>query len=154
MSKVTRRKVCVGLAAVPATVAVATIPGQSAGPVTKTTQANTAPDIIARIIGTVSEHEGVSAEIMLSPLRTREAVTARRKALYLAFRISGKSLPEIGRRFGGRDHTTVLHAVRATETLASADQVFQAELTYLARAVDRNADELIAASESRFARYA
>jgi len=109
--------------------------------------------MIARIIETVAEHEGVPAEAMLSPLRTREAVTARRKALYLAFRMSGKSLPEIGRRFGGRDHTTVLHAVRATETHASADQAFQAELLHLARHTDPGGPGMIARSEAKIPQH-
>lgn len=153
MTKITRRTVCAGLAAAPAAMTIAALPGLSEGSVTATTKA-AAPDLIARVIETVAQHDGVSAETMLSPLRTREAVTARRKALYLAYRMSGKSLPEIGRRFGGRDHTTVLHAVRTTETRASADQVFQTELTYLARSADPDADALIARSEARFARYA
>jgi hypothetical protein len=153
MTKITRRTVCAGLAAAPAAMGVAMVPGLSAGPVNATTKA-AGSDLIARVIETVANYEGVSAETMLSPLRTREAVAARRKALYLAYRMSGKSLPEIGRRFGGRDHTTVLHAVRTMETQASADPIFQAELTGLARAAAPDADALIAKSEARFARYA
>lgn len=153
MTKITRRTMCAGLAAAPAAMAVATVPELSAGPVNPTTKA-AGSDLIARVIETVAHHEGVSAETMLSPLRTREAVTARRKALYLAYRMSGKSLPEIGRRFGGRDHTTVLHAVRTIETRASADPILQTELMHLGRAVDPDADAIIARSEMRFARYA
>lgn len=153
MSKITRRTVCAGLAAAPAAIAVATIPALSAGPVTQTTATTAAPDLIARIIETVAEYEGVSAETMLSPLRTREVVTARRKAIYLAYRMSGKSLPEIGRRFGGRDHTTMLHAVRTMEARASAEQLFQVELLDLARRIDSDGPTKIARSETRMPRY-
>ena len=152
MTKITRRTVCAGLAAAPAAIAVATVPGLSARLVPPTTQA-APPDLIARVIETVAHHEGVSVETMLSPLRTREAVAARRKALYLAYRMSGKSLPEIGRRFGGRDHTTVLHAVRTMEASADADPLFQSKLLELARAVDPDAVSIITSSETRMARF-
>lgn len=152
MSKVTRRTVCAGLMAAPAAMTIATVPGLSEGSVTATTKA-AAPDLIARVIETLAQHDGVSAETMLSPLRTRDAVTARRKALYLAYRMSGKSLPEIGRRFGGRDHTTVLHAVRTVETRADADTRFHAELLYLAGRIDPQGAEKIALSEARMPRY-
>lgn len=147
MTKITRRTVCVGLAAAPAAMAAATVPGLSAGPVNPMTKA-ASPDLIARVIETVAQHEGVSAETMLSPLRTREAVSARRKAIYLAYRMSGKSLPEIGRRFGGRDHTTVLHAVRTIETRARAEPTFHRTLRFIGRQIDPDADEMIARSES------
>jgi chromosomal replication initiator protein len=153
MRKVTRRAVCAGLVAAPTAMAVGISSGTAGGSVQGMTPA-AAQDVIGRVIEVVAQHEGVSAETMLSPLRTREAVAARRKALYLAYRMSGKSLPEIGRRFGGRDHTTVLHAVRTMETQASADPIFQAELTGLARAAAPDAEALIAKSEARFARYA
>jgi len=147
MTKITRRTVCAGLAAAPAAMVVATVPGLSAGPVSPTTKA-AEPDLIARVIEAVAQHEGVSAETMLSPLRTREAVAARRKALYLAYKMSGKSLPEIGRRFGGRDHTTVLHAVRTIEARARAEPDFQRTLHFIGRQVDPDIDEMIARSES------
>lgn len=152
MTKITRRTVCAGLVAAPAAMTIATVPGLSAASVTATTKA-TAPDIITRILETVAVHEGVSVETMLSPLRTREAVTARRKAIYLAYRMSGKSLPEIGRRFGGRDHTTVLHAVRTIETSADVDPMFQAALLGLAREVESDAAAIITRSEARLPRY-
>jgi chromosomal replication initiator protein len=53
--------------------------------------------------------------------------------MYLAKILTLRSLPEIGRRFGGRDHTTVLHAVRKIETLAGNDSVFAEEIETLKR---------------------
>jgi chromosomal replication initiator protein len=53
--------------------------------------------------------------------------------MYLAKILTLRSLPEIGRRFGGRDHTTVLHAVRKIETLAGNDGAFAEEIEALKR---------------------
>jgi chromosomal replication initiator protein len=49
---------------------------------------------------------------LLSARRSRDVVRPRQIAMFLAKALTSRSLPEIGRRFGGRDHTTVLHAVR------------------------------------------
>ncbi|MGA9432519.1 MAG: helix-turn-helix domain-containing protein, partial [Xanthobacteraceae bacterium] len=54
-------------------------------------------------------------------------------AMYLAKVLTLRSLPEIGRRFGGRDHTTVLHAVRKIENLAGNDSAFAEEIEGLKR---------------------
>jgi chromosomal replication initiator protein len=48
--------------------------------------------------------------------------------MYLAKQLTSRSLPEIGRKFGGRDHTTVMHAVRTIEEKAGLDQKLQAEV--------------------------
>jgi chromosomal replication initiator protein len=53
--------------------------------------------------------------------------------MYLAKTLTLRSLPEIGRRFGGRDHTTVLHAVRKIETLADTDKALGEEIEILKR---------------------
>jgi chromosomal replication initiator protein len=60
-------------------------------------------------------------------------VRPRQVAMYLAKILTLRSLPEIGRRFGGRDHTTVLHAVRKIETLAGNDSAFAEEIEALKR---------------------
>ena len=153
MSKITRRTVCAGLVALPAIAAVGIQQSTASGSIQETTATAASPDVIGRVIEIVSQHENIPAEILLSPLRTRAAVAARKKGLYLAYRISGKSLPEVGRRFGGRDHTTVLHAVRTLETRADADAEFQAELLQLARRIDPRGVERIAMSEVRMPRY-
>ncbi|MGB6503695.1 MAG: helix-turn-helix domain-containing protein, partial [Xanthobacteraceae bacterium] len=65
--------------------------------------------------------------------RTANVVRPRQVAMYLAKVLTLRSLPEIGRRFGGRDHTTVLHAVRKIENLASNDSAFAEEIEGLKR---------------------
>jgi chromosomal replication initiator protein len=67
---------------------------------------------IERIQTVVAEFFGVSRDALISRGRMAEVVTPRQVAMYLAKEINRMSLPEIGRGFGGRDHTTVLHAVR------------------------------------------
>jgi chromosomal replication initiator protein len=70
---------------------------------------------------------------MLSSRRTANVVRPRQIAMYLAKTLTLRSLPEIGRRFGGRDHTTVLHAVRKIETLADGDKALSEEIEILKR---------------------
>ncbi len=69
----------------------------------------------------VASHYNVSRADILSSRRTANVVRPRQIAMYLSKVLTLRSLPEIGRRFGGRDHTTVLHAVRKIEDLASKD---------------------------------
>jgi chromosomal replication initiator protein len=82
---------------------------------------------------TVARHFNVSRADMLSSRRTANVVRPRQIAMYLAKTLTLRSLPEIGRRFGGRDHTTVLHAVRKIESLADKDQTLAQELGVLKR---------------------
>jgi chromosomal replication initiator protein len=81
----------------------------------------------------VARHFNVSRADMLSSRRTANVVRPRQIAMYLAKTLTLRSLPEIGRRFGGRDHTTVLHAVRKIEGLADKDQGLAQELDILKR---------------------
>ncbi|MBX6425940.1 MAG: chromosomal replication initiator protein DnaA [Variibacter sp.] len=81
----------------------------------------------------VARHFNVSRADMLSSRRTANVVRPRQIAMYLAKTLTLRSLPEIGRRFGGRDHTTVLHAVRKIETLADKDQGLAQDLEILKR---------------------
>lgn len=81
----------------------------------------------------VARHFNVSRSDMLSSRRTANVVRPRQIAMYLAKTLTLRSLPEIGRRFGGRDHTTVLHAVRKIETLADKDQALADEIDLLRR---------------------
>jgi chromosomal replication initiator protein len=60
-------------------------------------------------------------------------VRPRQVAMYLAKTLTLRSLPEIGRRFGGRDHTTVLHAVRKIENLVNNDNTLAEEIEALKR---------------------
>jgi chromosomal replication initiator protein len=81
----------------------------------------------------VARQYNVSRADLLSPRRAASVVRPRQLAMYLAKALTMRSLPEIGRRFGGRDHTTVLHAVRKIETLASNDATLAEEIDLLKR---------------------
>jgi len=79
----------------------------------------------------VATHFNVSRADILSSRRTANVVRPRQIAMYLSKTMTLRSLPEIGRRFGGRDHTTVLHAVRKIEGLVSKDTTLSEELELL-----------------------
>ena len=79
----------------------------------------------------VARHYNVSRSDLLSSRRTANVVRPRQIAMYLAKTLTLRSLPEIGRRFGGRDHTTVLHAVRKIESLIGTDNGLAAEIEAL-----------------------
>jgi chromosomal replication initiator protein len=81
----------------------------------------------------VARQYNVSRADLLSSRRTANVVRPRQVAMYLAKVLTLRSLPEIGRRFGGRDHTTVLHAVRKIENLASNDSALAEEIESLKR---------------------
>ena len=91
---------------------------------------------IEEIQRVVARHYNVSKQDLLSNRRTRTIVKPRQVAMYLAKMMTPRSLPEIGRRFGGRDHTTVLHAVRKIEDMVGADQQLAKELELLKRLID------------------
>jgi len=84
----------------------------------------------------VSRHYNVSKADLLSARRTRTIVRPRQIAMYLAKILTPRSLPEIGRRFGGRDHTTVLHAVRKIEGMIEGDKALADEIELLKRMID------------------
>lgn len=81
----------------------------------------------------VARQYNVSRSDLLSSRRTANVVRPRQVAMYLAKTLTLRSLPEIGRRFGGRDHTTVLHAVRKIEGLVSNDLALSEEIEILKR---------------------
>ena len=81
----------------------------------------------------VASHYSVTRADILSSRRTASVVKPRQIAMYLAKALTLRSLPEIGRRFGGRDHTTVLHAVRKIEGLSQGDRALSDELDLLKR---------------------
>jgi chromosomal replication initiator protein len=81
----------------------------------------------------VARQYNVSRSDLLSSRRTANVVRPRQVAMYLAKTLTLRSLPEIGRRFGGRDHTTVLHAVRKIEALVSKDIALSDEVELLKR---------------------
>jgi len=81
----------------------------------------------------VAKHYNVSRADVLSSRRTQTVVRPRQVAMYLSKQMTLRSLPEIGRRFGGRDHTTVLHAVRKIDDLAKRDQALADEIELIRR---------------------
>ena len=91
-------------------------------------------DDILKIVG---RHYNVARTDLLSPRRARVVVVPRQIGMYLAKKMTSRSLPEIGRRFGGRDHSTVLHAVRKIEELVKTDDKLAREVAMLIRLVEQ-----------------
>jgi chromosomal replication initiator protein len=73
-----------------------------------------------------------------SPQRARRVARPRQVAMYLSRKLTTRSLPEIGRRFGGRDHTTVLHACRRVEALCKEDKAFKQQVEFLQTVLSRS----------------
>ena len=84
----------------------------------------------------VAEHYNIRITDMHSPRRSRSVARPRQIAMYLAKSITSRSLPEIGRKFGGRDHTTVIHAVRKVEELRNKDASFDEDVQLLIRMLE------------------
>jgi chromosomal replication initiator protein len=82
---------------------------------------------------TVAEHYALKQADLISERRARAVARPRQVAMWLAKQITTRSLPDIGRRFGGRDHTTVLHAVRRIEALKADDPVLARDVDQLLR---------------------
>ncbi|MEW9918031.1 chromosomal replication initiator protein DnaA [Marimonas sp. MJW-29] len=83
----------------------------------------------------VSEHYNIRLSDMIGPKRLRSYARPRQVAMYLSKQMTSRSLPEIGRRFGGRDHTTVMHGVRRIEELKQSDSQIAEDLELLSRAL-------------------
>jgi chromosomal replication initiator protein len=90
------------------------------------------------ILQIISKHYSVSRPDLLSPRRARSIVRPRQIGMYLAKKLTSRSLPEIGKRFGGRDHSTVLHAVRKIEELLKADEKLAREIALLTRMIEQH----------------
>ncbi|MEY4696070.1 MAG: hypothetical protein RIT14_498, partial [Pseudomonadota bacterium] len=81
----------------------------------------------------VAEHYNIRLSDMIGPKRVRTIARPRQIAMYLAKQLTPRSLPEIGRRFGGRDHTTIMHGVRKIEELMLTDSQMNDDLQMLRR---------------------
>lgn len=81
----------------------------------------------------VAEHFNLRLAEMLSERRSRNIARPRQVAMYLAKQLTQRSLPEIGRKFSGRDHTTVMHAVRKIEDLRRVDSTLDDDINRLTR---------------------
>jgi chromosomal replication initiator protein len=84
----------------------------------------------------VAEHFAIRLADMHSPRRARAVARPRQVAMYLSKQLTSRSLPEIGRKFGGRDHTTVMHAVRKIEELRASDHGFAEDIDLLRRMLE------------------
>ena len=84
----------------------------------------------------VAEHYNIRLSDMIGPKRVRTLARPRQVAMYLSKQLTSRSLPEIGRRFGGRDHTTVMHGVKRIEELRIQDGQIAEDLELLRRALE------------------
>ncbi|MCK8463341.1 chromosomal replication initiator protein DnaA [Aliiroseovarius sp. S1339] len=84
----------------------------------------------------VSEHYNIRLSDLIGPKRVRTIARPRQVAMYLAKHMTSRSLPEIGRRFGGRDHTTVMHGVKRIDELKGIDDQIAEDLELLRRALE------------------
>ncbi|WP_303976760.1 chromosomal replication initiator protein DnaA [Dongia mobilis] len=99
-------------------------------------RANDRSVTIEEIQRRVAEHYNIKLADMSSPRRARQVSRPRQIAMYLAKQLTTKSLPDIGRSFGGRDHTTVMHAVKKVEELAAGDISFSEDIDLLKRMLE------------------
>ena len=81
----------------------------------------------------VAEHYNIRLADMIGPKRLRNIARPRQVAMYLSKALTLRSLPEIGRRFGGRDHTTIMHGVKRIEELMATDSQLSDDVTLLRR---------------------
>jgi chromosomal replication initiator protein len=84
----------------------------------------------------VAEHYNIRVADMHSARRARAVARPRQIAMYLAKQLTARSLPEIGRKFGGRDHTTVMHAVKKVDELRATDPSFAEDVELLRRMLE------------------
>lgn len=84
----------------------------------------------------VAEHFQIRVSDMHSARRSRSVARPRQVAMYLSKQLTSRSLPEIGRKFGGRDHTTVMHAVKKIEELMGEDPAFSEDVELLRRMLE------------------
>ena len=99
-------------------------------------KSNNKKTTIEEIQKKVADHYNIRLTDMHSPRRSRSVARPRQVAMYLAKFITSRSLPEIGRKFGGRDHTTVMHAVKKIEELKQEDNNFNEDIELLKRLID------------------
>lgn len=91
---------------------------------------------VEEIMRQVADHYHLRMSDMLSPRRARAVARPRQVAMFLSKMLTSKSLPEIGRRFGGRDHTTVIHAVKKVEELKMTDNQIAEDVEILRRMLE------------------
>jgi chromosomal replication initiator protein len=88
---------------------------------------------IEEVIRSVAKHYGLKASDLKSPKRAKPITRARQVAMYLCRELTSESFPEIGSRFGGRDHATVIHGVNKITALLEVDSDLQADMQLLGK---------------------
>jgi len=91
---------------------------------------------VEEIMRQVADHYNLRMSDLLSPRRARSVARPRQVAMFLSKMLTSKSLPDIGRRFGGRDHTTVIHAVKRVEELKMTDSQIAEDVELLRRMLE------------------
>jgi chromosomal replication initiator protein len=91
---------------------------------------------IDEILRKVADHYNLRMSDLLSARRARQVARPRQVAMFLAKTLTSRSLPDIGRRFGGRDHTTVIHAVKKIEELKATDSQIAEDVELLRRMLE------------------
>lgn len=99
-------------------------------------RANDRKATIEEIQKRVAEHYNIKVSEMHSARRSRAVARPRQVAMYLSKQLTARSLPEIGRKFGGRDHTTVMHAVKKVDELRQSDHSFAEDVELLRRMLE------------------
>jgi chromosomal replication initiator protein len=84
----------------------------------------------------VAEHYGIRLSDLIGPKRLRSIARPRQVAMKLSKDLTTRSYPDIGRRFGGRDHSTVMHAVKRVEELVSTDHQIAEDVDLLRKALE------------------
>ncbi|WP_207470141.1 chromosomal replication initiator protein DnaA, partial [Paracoccus fontiphilus] len=84
----------------------------------------------------VAEHYNIRLADLIGPKRARNVARPRQIAMYLSKQLTSRSLPEIGRRFGGRDHTTIMHGIRKIEELVVEDHALAEDVAMLKRLLE------------------
>lgn len=90
---------------------------------------------IDEIQNKVSNYYNINVDDLISSRRLRSFARPRQVAMYLSKKLTSRSLPEIGRKFGGRDHTTVIHAVKKIEQLKSENEKFDEDVSVLTQII-------------------
>ena len=90
---------------------------------------------IDEIQNKVSNYYNINTEDLISSRRLRSFARPRQVSMYLAKKLTSRSLPEIGRKFGGRDHTTVIHAVKKIDQLKSENEKFDEDVSVLTQII-------------------
>ena len=90
---------------------------------------------IDEIQNKVSNYYNINVDDLISSRRLRSFARPRQVAMYLSKKLTSRSLPEIGRKFGGRDHTTVIHAVKKIDQLKSENEKFDEDVSVLTQII-------------------